>query len=70
VNVNRRFHEDQIGLAMHQLIIAIKRRSSAFVRPWHVTAECIEPDIRLMKEHMLIFQCFIAVIGFICVAAL
>jgi p190RhoGAP, pG1 and pG2 domains len=65
VNASRRFHEDQIGLAMHQLIIAIKRRSSAYVRPWHVTAESMEPDIRFvfrlfvcLNVSIIVFDCW------------
>ena len=40
----RRFNDDQIDLAMHDLIQSIQHRSS-FVKPWHI-AESIEPDIR------------------------
>ena len=40
----RRFNDDQIALAMHELIQSIQHRSS-FVKPWHI-AESIEPDIR------------------------
>ena len=47
VDSSRRFHEDQIGLAMHQLVRCIKQRS--FVNPWHM-AESIEPDLRLVSK--------------------
>ena len=49
---SRRFHEDQIGLAMHHMVKCIKHRSS-FVQPWQI-AESLEPDIRYVCS---IYQC-------------
>ena len=39
-----RFHEQQIGLALHKMVQCIRHRSSLF-KPLQI-AESIEPDIR------------------------
>lgn len=44
------FHEDQIGLAMHNLVLCIKRQrsTSSLTNLWPHYAESIEPDLRFV----------------------
>ena len=47
----RRFHGDQVQLAMHSLLQCIKHRSALFVRPAPM-ADSLEPDIRYMADSL------------------